>query len=602
MSTKYLRRKLSLGVVVLVGCAVAGAFLYGALSWAARSHATTTTPVYAFPIPGARVAAPSTQITFRGISADQLGSIVVTGSSSGIHAGQVMADSDGSGGSFLPAAPFKPGEHVTVTTNLNIVGGSAGSFSFTVASPAGRIPGMAPRRPPRVRGDIDRFASDPQLIPAAVHVTKLPSHASPGGIFVAPQNGPAQEGPMILGPYGGLIWFKPVPRGESATDFRVQTYEGKAVLTWWQGRASAAGTGVGIGEIYDSAYQHVATVAAGNGLSSDLHELQITPQDTALITAFYPVYWNASSIGGSKREVVVDSVAQEIDVKTGLVLFQWDSLDHVPLTYSYDGVPKVGGHPYDYFHINSVQQDTDGNLIISSRDTWAAYKVNHQTGATMWELNGKHSSFKMGKDTEFAFQHDVRMRRNNQLTVFDDGAGPPVVHKQSRALTLKLDTTHMKATLANQDEHRPALSAAYEGNTQLLPNGDDFVGWGQQPYLSEYNERGRLVFDARFVNAISSYRAYRFSWTGTPTQRPGIAARVKGSAVTVYASWNGSTRLNRWRVLGGGSADSLKPVAGSRKQAFETAIRLRHFERYVAVQALDSHGRVLATSKPDRVP
>ena len=518
------RRQLSLAASLLV-CTLLAAAAAGGLRPAAASAATSPS-VYVFPVPNGRVAAPSTQITFRGVSVGQLGSIAVTGSSSGVHGGRLMGDSDGLGASFLPSKPFNPGERVTVTTHLNIVGGSAGSFSFTIATPAGRIPGMPTRSASRVRGDVDRFASDPQLVPAAVRVTRLPSRsASSGDIFVATQGGPVQNGPMILGPYGGLYWFKPVPRGDSATDFRAQLYKGKPVLTWWQGRVSAAGVGAGEDEIYDSSYRRVATIRASNGLSADLHEFQITPQNTALITAYYPVYWDASSVGGSKREIVLDSVAQGIDPSTGLVVFQWDSLDHVPLSDSYTKPPHSKGHPYDYFHINSVQQDSDGNLIISSRDTWAAYKVSYQTGEIMWELNGKHSSFKMGSNATFAFQHDVRLRPGNRITIFDDGAGPPAVHKQSRALTLELSTSHMTATTVSADEHKPALLANYEGSVELQPNGDDFVGWGQQPYFTEFNSRGQTVFDARFVGNNSSYRAFRFDWRGEPTDRPGVAAR-----------------------------------------------------------------------------
>jgi hypothetical protein len=600
MLDKALGSKLRISIVAVAACVAVAAALTGAL-WAAPGSRASSAPVNVFPIPGGQVAPPTSQITFRGLPASQLGSITVFGSQSGAHAGQVKADSDGHGGSFLPTTQFKPGETVTVKTSLNIVGGSGGSWSFKIATPAGRIRGVPPKPAPRVKGDVDHFASAPQLIPAAVHVTKLPSHASPGGVFVAPQDGPVQEGPMILGPYGGLIWFKPVPKGDSATDFRVQTYRGKPVLTWWQGSVSAAGTGNGEDEIYNSSYQRVLTAKAANGLNADLHEFQITPQNTALVTSYFPVYWDASSVGGSKHEIVLDSVAQELDLKTGLVLFQWDSLDHVPLNYSYTRPPKAKGHPYDYFHINSIQRDSDGNLIISARDTWAVYKVNHQTASIVWELSGKHSSFKMGRNTQFAFQHDARLRPGNRITIFDDGAGPPVVHKSSRALTLSLDTTHMTVTLAHQDTHRPSLLAAYEGNVQQETDNDDFVGWGQQPYFTEFSSRGRTVFDGRFVGDNSSYRAYRFRWTGRPTQRPGITTRVHGRTVTVYASYNGATEFNRWRVLAGNGPKSLKAVTGSPKTAFETAIRLPHAERYVEVQALGNHGRLIGRSKPMRV-
>ena len=601
MSRNPLRNRTSL-VVLVASCVALGTILVAA-PWTVPASRAQSAPVSVFPVPGGRVAAPGTQITFRGVPPSRLGSIVVTGSASGRHTGSVLADSDGMGGSFVPSVPFKPGEVVTVTTGLDIVGGTGGSFTFTVATPAGRIRAGAPVPARRVKGDVGRFVSRPDLQPATVMVTKRPRLAAPGDIFIAPQDGPVEDGPMILGPYGGLIWFKPVPHNDSATDFKVQTYDGNQVLTWWQGNVTGAGVGEGEDEIYNSSYLPVATVRAGNGLNSDLHEFQITAQNTALVTAYYPVYWNASSVKrGPKRASVLDAVVQEIDIPTGLVLFQWDSLDHVPLTDSYQPYPTGVRHPYDYFHVNSIEQEADGNLIVSARNTWSVYEISHQTGAIIWSLGGKHSSFKMGPNTSFAFQHDARLQANNLITIFDDGAGPPIVHKQSRGLTLGLDPTQMTATLVTADEHHPALLASYEGSVQPQPNGDDFVGWGQQPYFSEFNSHGQTVFDAHFVGSNSSYRAYRFLWSATPASLPAIAAKVSGRKPTVYASWNGATELARWTVLAGTSASSLAAVTTEGKQAFETAIRIPAGEAYVAVQALDVEGQVLGTSKTIKLP
>jgi Arylsulfotransferase (ASST) len=585
------RRSRFAGVAALIATAVA----IWALESAAGASAAT---VNVFPIPGGRVAAPSTQITFRGAPVSQFGAISVTGSKSGPHTGRVLSDSDGQGGSFLPTKPFTAGETVTVKTSMNIVGGNNGTYTFTVANPGGPIRAAAPMTMARVRGDVQRFVSAPQLFAPTVQVTKLPTKAaSPGAIFVAPQAGPVQRGPEILGPYGGLVWWKSVPNGESTTDFREQTYHGKPVLTWWQGTING-GIGTGQDEIYSSSYRPVATVKAGNGLRSDLHEFQLTSQNTALVTAYYPVYWNTSGIkNGSKHDLVLDAVAQEIDIPTGLVLWQWDSLDHVPVSQSYQFAPPMAGHPWDYFHINAVSENSDGSILISGRNTWAVYDVSHQTTATNWTLGGKASTFKMGHDTPFMFQHDARLLGSNEITIFDDGAGPPIVHKRSRGITLRLDYAHKTATLVLQDEHQPGLLAEYEGSVEPMLNGDDFVGWGGIPYITEFNSRGRPVFDARFVGANSSYRAFRFEWHGMPVTRPSVAARAGGRTTTVYASWNGATQVARWQVLGGGSAGALKPVASGRKTAFETRIRVPHGETYVAVRALDSHGHVLGTSK-----
>jgi Arylsulfotransferase (ASST) len=332
-------------------------------------------------------------------------------------------------------------------------------------------------------------------------------------------------------------------------------------------------------------------------LSADLHEFEITPQGTALITAEYPVHWNLSGVHGLKNGSVFDSVVQEIDIPTGLVLFQWDSLDHVPVTDTYEKLPKNPRFPFDYFHVNSVEPDNDGTIVISGRNTWAAYKVDHRSGATIWILGGKRSMFRMGPGASFAFQHDVRVRAGHDLfvTLFDDGGGPPNVHRQSRGLKLFLDLRHHFAKAVGQDKHSPPLLAGFEGNYQQLAPGEDFLGWGQQPYFTEYNSHDQEVFDGHFIGGNASYRAYRFRWTGTPQTPPAVATSHRGAKTTVYVSWNGATNVAKWRVLGGRTPTVLRDVATAPKRGFETSIATGA-QQYVAVQALDTGGHTLATS------
>jgi hypothetical protein len=357
---------------------------------------------------------------------------------------------------------------------------------------------------------VQYFHSRPDLQPASITVGTHSSSAYSGDIFVTPQYGPRQNGPMILDPSGNMIWFQPLPANELAADFQVQQLNGQPVLTWWQGYTNN-GSGRGEGVIYNAQYQQIATVQAANGLQgTDLHEFLITPQGDAYVVGVSPVHWD-----GMGRPLM-DSVIQEIDIKSGLVLFEWHALDHVPVTESFFQ-QNAKGLVYDPYHANSISIDTDGNLIVSLRNTWAVYKVNHETGAVMWTLGSNQNNFKMGTGTQTAFQHDVQVQPNGMLTMFDDGAGPPTVHSQSRALEESLNESNDSVTLVRQFEHSPGLSANFEGGAQVLPGGDLFVGWGQQPYFSEFSSSGQLVFDARFTSNTSSYRAYKFAWSGQPT-------------------------------------------------------------------------------------
>jgi hypothetical protein len=571
---------------VIVAAVFAPVFL-GSIPTAAAAD-----QVAVYPLPGSQYNLPQTQITFRGLPAAAIGPVSVVGSATGSHSGQIEADSDGDGGSFVPDQPFAPGETVVVSTQLGVQGAQNGSFSFRIEQP-GPVPTPAPIPvvAPGATG-VQHFVSRPDLLPASITVTQDAAPISDGDIFVAPQFGPLQDGPMILDPDGQLVWFDPFPVGDEqiVTDFREQNLGGQPVLTWWQGTMNE-GSGLGHGMILDGNYRQIATVYAGNGLQMDLHEFLVEPGGQAYIIAASPVM-----LPGVSRPVM-DSVVQEIDIPTGLVLFEWHALDHIPLSDSYEYGPSVPGHILDPFHVNSISLDGSGNLIVSARNTSAVYDVDHVTGQVLWTLGGKNSSFQMGAGTTTMFQHDAVMQPDGTVTLFDDGAGPPRVHPYSRAIRVALDSLSGSATLVSEYDHAPNLSANFEGSAQLLPSGDVFIGWGQQPYFSETDSNGTQDFDAHFTAPTASYRAYRFAWSGEPLTQPDVAVQDGASGLeTVYVSWNGATDVARWRVLAGLQPTVLQPVSEMASAGFETAIPLIDPPPYLEVQALSSSGAVLASS------
>jgi hypothetical protein len=545
--------------------------------------------VSVYPLPNTSSALPQTQITFRGIPAGQIGSVQVVGSSSGAHTGSIQADSDGQGGSFIPSQPFAAGETVTVTTGLNIVGGTNGSFHFTVITPYGTINPMKLTMVPAGSNGVQHFHTRSDLTPASITINRRSSATYNGDIFVTPQFGPLQNGPMILDPSGRMIWFDPLPPNELATDLRVQQLGSQPVLTWWQGFTNN-GSGRGEGLIYNSAYQQVATVQAANGLQGmDLHEFLVTPQGDAYIVGVQPVHY------GSLKKPLMDAVVQEIDIKTGLVLFEWHALDHVPISESFFKTTSKG-FVFDPYHLNSIALDRAGNLLVSMRNTWAVYKINRSTGAIIWTLGSNRSSFKWGSGASVAFQHNAIEQPDGSITMFDDGGGPPTVHN-ARAVRISVNQKRKTASLVRQYAHSPALNTHFEGNAQVLPNGDVFVGWGQQPYFTEFSASGKEIFDARFTSNTSSYRAYRMAWSGQPNTTPDIAAAPNNDGTTqVWASWNGASTVSSWRVLAGPSAGSLSPVASRHWSGFETGISANTGMPVFQVQALGSKGQVLATS------
>lgn len=564
------------------------------------------------PFPGTPDASPQSQITFPAVKLSQLKAVDVRGSKSGTHPGRLVELAGKHGAAFVPSQPFTAGETVSVTAMLSTRAAGAASgapnsdrlaFSFAVASTAtttasppvtSGTAGSATQEPGSAA--IQSFQTEPNLSPPAISFSGPNSDRNSGDIFVDAQNG-KQSGPMILDSQGRLVWFRPLPSGQSAFDFRVQSYQGHRVLTWWQGTL-AGGHGVsGEGVILDSSYRTVATVHASEGYSSDLHEFQITSKGTALITAYEPVGADLSSVGGPRNGTVLDSIVQEVDIKTGHVLWEWHAFGHVPLSASHSGQPTAAA-PFDFFHINSVQLLPDGNFLVSGRNTWAVYEISRRSGQIIWQLGGKSSSFQIGAGAQFEWQHDARLQPSGSLTLFDNGA-TPTEEKQSRALELEIDTKSMSATLKREYTHTPSLLAGSQGNMQILPNGNVVIGWGQEPDFSEYTRDGRQVFTAHFPGAVQTYRAYRFPWTGQPATRPAISVRAgAGQRRVVFASWNGATGVARWQVLAGTIPDKLLPIAETKRSGFETVLGVLTTQRYLAIRALDSLGHVLGTSTP----
>ena len=555
------------------------------------------------PEPETDTANPDTQISFLGTNVTDIQGVSVTGSRSGSHDGHLYGYSQGGGGSFVPNKPFYPGERVEVRAVLG-AGKDARpvAFDFRVDTPYPTA--SVPEFPNATAApaDYQSFNTMPGVQAPILDVT-VPDHdPSAGDILTTNGPGPGQYGPLIYTPQGQLVWFDKLPGGETAEDLSEQTYEGQHDLTWWRGRVLSLGFGQGEDVVMNSRYQTVARVRGGNGLRADLHEFQLAPHNIAYITAYNPIRCDLSTVKGAADGAIVDTAIQEIDISTGLVRWEWHSLDHVAAEESETEASR-NATPWDWFHLNSIDPEPDGNILISARSTWAGYQLEGGSGKILWRLGGLKSSFKMGPGTETAWQHDGRMLADGEVTFFDDGSNPPI-HQQSRAVRITLDFKTHEAHLVSAYTHtNPPLLAASQGNMQTLADGDAVVGYGGVPAISEYARDGALLFDAHQPFDMSFYRAFRFPWSARPQSPPAVLASLNntGEETIVHASWNGATEVASWRVIAGKSPASLAARATIPASGFESSTTLPEKYARVAVQALDSTGHVLGASRPVRV-
>ncbi|HEU0256670.1 MAG TPA: arylsulfotransferase family protein [Microbacteriaceae bacterium] len=399
----------------------------------------------------------------------------------------------------------------------------------------------------------------------------------------------------IMDDRGEPVWIEPT--GANVTGLTVQTFEGKPVLTYWSG-TSIGGHGEGVGRILDTSYEPVATVHAGDGLKADLHEFHLTTSGTALVTAYQTIPADLTSIGGPKKGYIYNCHAQEVDIRSGKVLFDWNVNDHVPVSDTYLGLKQDKGHDgtsasraFDAYHINAIDY-WDDMLLVSLRHTHTVYAVSKADGSIRWRLGGKHSYFTVQPDAAFAWQHDARRQPDGTITLFDNHLYSGT-NGQSHGKRFRLDETARTATLLTDLTFNRHLGTAM-GSVQPMADGHTLVGWGVAPFVTEFDANGEVVYQADL--GAMSYRAFRHDWTGAPKTKPEISASTSADTTAVHMSWNGATEIAHWRILAGETGSSLHEVATVPHSHFETLARIAA-TKAVRAQALDKSGAVLGTTR-----
>jgi hypothetical protein len=374
------------------------------------------------------------------------------------------------------------------------------------------------------------FVSAPALHPMKVNLNINKPGTAPGLIFVAPYTAYeetmiGQTGALIMDQRGNPVWFRPLDSIYTQnSDFRVQSYHGRPVLTMWQGTISgtqSADPNLPAGDpepgayfqIINQNYEIIKKLKAKKGFTADVHEFTITKRNTALFTAVKQIPADLTPYGGPEDGYFDNYSIQEVDLETGQLLFFWNVLAHVDPTDSMLPASSAtnSNNIWDCFHVNSVEEEPNNTLLISMRNMWAIYNIDKETGNIIWQLGGNQNNFKFGPNAKFSWQHNARHRPENMISMFDDAccassSSPP--DGQARGLILRLDFQNMTADVDRTYYHDPALYVPSQGNLQKLSNENQFVGWGQEPYLSEFKNAGNIkedpslnfLYDMQFPN------------------------------------------------------------------------------------------------------
>ncbi len=365
---------------------------------------------------------------------------------------------------------------------------------------------------------------------------------------------------MILDNSGEPVFYRNIPPYPVTMDFKQQP-DGR--LTYF-----LPGPGINAHFALDNHYEIVATYKAGNGYSTDLHDLQILPNGHALLMIHDARKVDLGELvpGGRPDATVIGCILQEIDTG-GNVLFEWSSWDHISIL---DTVMPLDTEPLRYIHCNSVERDTDGHWLVSNRNLNNVIKISRTNGEVIWQLGGKNNQFTINDDTPFLFQHDARRLANGHLTIYDNGFGRTRTY--SRGVEYALDEVAMTATKVAEFARTPFAFGGTMGNMQRLANGHTVIGWGRSsaPMVTEFDAAGDIVLEMSVAAPLGSYRAFRFPWQGFPTADPALVVEERLGAVRLYFSWNGSTETVRYVVFGGKDKDRLAVLGTAVRHGFET--------------------------------
>lgn len=261
----------------------------------------------------------------------------------------------------------------------------------------------------------------------------------------------------------------------------------------------------------DSMYQIIDSVKIKNDFITDFHDIQITSDNHILLLGQDIKNINMDTVveGGNPNATVAGLVIQELDENKDII-FEWKSWDHYKITDSY---VNLINQSIDYVHGNSVDIDSDGNLIISACFMSEVTKIDRNTGEIIWRLGGKNNEFTFIDDDGFNYQHSARRLSNGNLVLLDKGYDNDPLY--SRGVEYALDEENKTVKLVRSYIHHPKIYSQWMGNIQHLPNGNMIVGWGSNSgryFFTEFDHEGKMLYDLKTPDGVTSYRAFRFPW------------------------------------------------------------------------------------------
>jgi len=591
--------------------------------------------LYLSPIPGAEYVSQQTKfflVRFEAVSPYDITNlptfIEVTGEASGPHPGQTKIAGDDRTVIFEVSSGFSSDELVTVTLTPTVDPCAPGvvepcQYQFMVTGPMPPPPpestlpqapssGSAARKQvvdtqatPDTEcealhtSDITMTAEDgisvtaldgPMIMPNGVSVPSnfphinitLNDNPEPGYIFLDNRTSGSNSYNVIFDNTGSPIWY--LQTSDERRDMKVQH---NGVLTMLARTGGYRFVGL------DTHYREIASYRAVNGYSTDEHELVVLENGYYLLIGLRHEYVDMTRYlsGANPNARVGQTIIQEFTPE-GDLIFQWRAWDNFDVRDVHLDDPYGGS--FRFPHMNAIDIDEDGHILLSSRHISEVTKINRDTGEIIWRLSG------IPKNNDFTYvddplngprnQHAIRCTGNGRYLLFDNGNlhSPSV----SRAVEYELDLDAMTATVVWEFRETPDVYSHYMANTQRLPNGNTLVNWavGSLPKLTEVRPDGTKAFEMNWVDRYEAYRVWRCHWQGM-ADKPNLVVESPPDNLTLIFNKFGDPNVDYYHIYGGNTPqpttllDTSTSTLKHLSEGLENGLRY-----YFRVTAVDIHG------------
>jgi len=388
-----------------------------------------------------------------------------------------------------------------------------------------------------------------------INITTAGPNPDPDYIFLDNRGGGGHPYNVIFDNAGSPIWYMREP--DERRDMKVQ-HNGVLTLLARTGGYRFVGL--------NTNYQEIASYWGVNGYGVDEHELQVLADGSYLLVALRSETVDMSRYvaGGNPAASVTEQVIQQFTA-AGDLIFQWRAWDHFDIRDQQSFIDLTGSG-FDFPHMNSLDVDTDGHILLSSRSTSECTKINHDTGEIVWRLGGPHGDLAFVNDPLQGTrnQHALRSVGTNHYTIFDNGDQHSP--SESRAVEYQIDPTNHTATLVWQypATPTPSIYSFYMGNAQRLTNGNTLINWavGNLPKLTEVRPDGTKAFEMNWVDQWESYRVWRCPWHGVALQ-PYLILEPYPDNLTLIFNQFGDTNIAYYRIYAGPSPHPTTVLATS---------------------------------------